>query len=331
MTNADPLSYIPNSRAASLFVYPATIGEVVDSIACLPNKGGNVDSIPMTVYKNISNIIASNIVDIFNSSVSEGVFPDVLKVARVVPILKSGNSRIVGNYRLISILHTLSKIIEKIMKSRVSSYLKKEDIMSKEQYDFRSGLSTSDAILEFTDRCTVNSDNKLFTIAVYLDLSKAFDTVDRNIMVSKLERMGIRGVVRDWFESYLTDRRMFVSTGGVNSDMKTVNIGLPQGTVFSPYLFSLYVNDMNKSSSKLNFVHFADDTNVFMSGNNLQNLCEEVSVELDKVWQWLKCNKLSLNISKTSFMLFTHSNVSMIPVNVSIGGNFIERTECINF
>ena len=141
-------------------------------------------------------------------------------------------------------------------------------------------------------------DNKLFTIAVCLDLSKAFDTVDRNIMVSKLERMGIRGVVRDWFESYLTDRRMFVSTGGANSDMKTVNIRLPQGSVSSPYLFSLYVNDMNKYSSKLNFVHFADDTTVFMSGKNLQSLCEEVSVELDKVWEWLKCNKLSLNIVK---------------------------------
>ena len=174
-------------------------------------------------------------------------------------------------------------------------------------------------------------DRKLFTIAVYPDLSKAFDTVDRNIIVNKLERIGIRSVVKDWFESYLTNRTMFVDIGGVNSSTKEMNIGLPQGSVSSPYLFSIYVNDMYKASNKLKFIHFADDTTVFMSGNNLQNLCEEVSTELCKVWEWLKCNRLSLNANKTSFMLFTHSNVSTIPISLSIGNNEIEKTDCCKF
>ena len=131
-------------------------------------------------------------------------------------------------------------------------------------------------------------DDKLHTIAIFLDLSKAFDTVNKNIMLGKLELLGFRGIVRDWFESYLSDRRMYVDVSGSNSQIKTVNIGLPQGAVTPSWLFSLYVNDMHRCSNKLTFIHFADDTTVFMSGSNLERLCEEVSEELQKV-DIIKC------------------------------------------
>ena len=143
------------------------MGEVVDIIQSVPNKGGNINTIPITVYKSISNLIAPIVVDIFNSSLSEGVLPDVLKLSRVVPVYKSGNSGIVCNYRPISILHTLSKIIEKIMKIRITNYLKEENILCKEQYGFRPGLGTSDAILKFTDSC--GEENSVSTGMVYID------------------------------------------------------------------------------------------------------------------------------------------------------------------
>ena len=331
VSNSDPLSYLSGTRSNSFFAVPATIDEVIRTIMSLPNRGGNIGSIPVSVYKRVSNIIAPIIVDIFNSSINEGIFPSVLKMARIVPICKSKSSMSVNGYRPISILHTLSKIIEKLMKSRVTSYLDRENILCNEQYGFRSGLSTSDAVLEFTSRCTKNLDNRLFTIAVCLDLSKAFDTIDKSIIINKLEKLGFRGNIRNWFESYLTDRGMFVDVCGVNSRTTFSNIGLPQGSVSSPYLFSLYVNDMCKSSNKLEFIHYADDTTVLMSGSDLQSLCRDVSIELNRVSDWLRCNRLLLNIEKTSFMLFTHSNIVDVPLSVSIGDNLIERSRCVKF
>ena len=131
----------------------------------------------------------------------------------------------------------------------------------------------------------------------------------------KLNRLGFRGAIADWFYSYLTDRKMYVDVDGCYSHVRTMNIGLPQGSVSSPYIFSLYVNDMCLSSSKLQFIHFADDTTVFMSGDNLGELCREVSEKLEKVNGWLNDNRLSLNVHKTSFMLLAHSSTDHIPIN----------------
>ena len=129
-------------------------------------------------------------------------------------------------------------------------------------------------------------------------------------MLKKHDYLGFRGVVNEWFASYLSDRRMYVQYENSRSVMKTLNIGLPQGAVSSPYLFTLYVNDMHQASDKLTFLHFADDTTVHMSGINLRQLCVDMSAELLKVSEWIKANRLSLNVDKTSFMLFTHKVVN---------------------
>ena len=126
-------------------------------------------------------------------------------------------------------------------------------------------------------------------------------------MLGKLELLGFRGIVRDWFESYLSDRRMYVDVNGSNSQIKTVNIGLPQGAVTSPWLFSLYVNDMHRCSNKLTFIHFADDTTVFMSGSDLERLCEEVNQELQKVDEWMRANRLSLNVEIFFYVIYSLS------------------------
>ena len=236
-----------------------------------------------------------------------------------------------NNFRPISILHVLSKILEKLMKTRVNSYLEKEKIICDKQYGFRSGYNTSDAIVEVVDKCVNCLDDGLFTVVVCLDLSKAFDTVNKNILIRKMECMGFRGAVLDWFESYLTGRRMYVEIEGHKSVVKDLNIGLPQGSVSSPYLFSLYINEMKNSSDKLNFTHFADDTTVFMSGNDIETLCRDISFELDKVSRWLKVNRLSLNIEKTQFMLLTHRNAVGIPISVAIDGVELAKTDCVKF
>ena len=331
LSNINPLNYLPNQVGTNFQMHLTSREEVVDIVSGLPNKGANINTIPIFVYKKLIEYIADIIVDIFNCSVTSGIFPATLKNSRVVPLFKSKSPKLVNNYRPISTLSVLSKIIEKIMKKRVVSYLEDNELICEKQYGFREGYNTSDAILEFTDICAHELDNRKFTIAVFLDLSKAFDTVNRQIMVSKLRNFGFVGADLNWFDGYLCDRKMYVDVNNSISSVRTLNIGLPQGSVSSPYLFSIYVNDMHRCSDRLSFVHFADDTTVFMSGDCIEELCLDISVELGKVSEWLRANRLSLNIDKTSFILFTHAHIERNYVSVSVGNHIIDQVNDIRF
>ena len=216
------------------------------------------------------------------------------------------------------------------MKIRVMQYLEKENIICSKQFGFRAGYSTSNAIVEMVDKVVHSLDNKLYTVAVFLDLRKAFDTVNRDIFVNKMERLGFRGSIFNWFKDYLTNRTIFTDVG-CHSDIRALNIGLPQGTVSSPYCFSIYINDMHRCSDKLNFIHFADDTTVYMSGSNLEQLCTEINIELQKLSMWLRAKRLSLNTNKTNYMLFTHANVSNRPISINMEGVQINRTDTVKF
>ena len=151
-----------------------------------------------------------------------------------------------------------------------------------------------------------------------MDFSKAFDTVNKDIMLDKLDRLGFRGIIRDLFDSYLSDRCIYVEVNGCKSETKTLNIGLPQGSVSAPWLFNLYINDIHRSSDKLNFLHFADDTTIYLSGRDLTRLCEEVCMELCKEDDWLKANRLSLNFDKTFYMIITHNNYRQCDLLVTL-------------
>lgn len=220
--------------------------------------------------------IAPIICDIFNCSISEGFFPTQLKLARTRPLHKGKSNRITNNFRPISLLPLMSKIIEKLMKKRSTQFISNNNILYDRQYGFRAGCSTSDAVLQFTDDCVTALDNKLFTIAIFLDFSKAFDTVNKDIMIRKLDRLGFRNNIGNFFDSYLSNRKMYVSVNGFDSTIRTTNIGLPQGSVSSPCLFSMYINDMHRTSDKFKFIHFADDTTIYMTGRDLTTLFEEV-------------------------------------------------------
>ena len=222
-------------------------------IKSVPYKPVNINIMPIFIYKKIAPLISPVICDIFNSSVNEGMFPSNLKLSRTRPLFKSKNTKVKDNYRPISLLPFLYKINEKLMKTRAIEFLNESEILYNKQFGFRAGCSTSDAVLHYVDDCVTALDKRPYTVTVFLDFSKAFDTVNHDIMLRKLDRLGFRGNTNDYFRSYLCDRRMCVSVNGCDSETKTMNIGLPQGSVSAPWLFSLYINDMHRTSRKLKF------------------------------------------------------------------------------
>ena len=212
---------------------------------------------------------------------------------------------------------------------RLMSYINKNDILYKGQYGFRQKLSTSLAIIDLIEEITSQIDKRNVTIGVFIDLKKAFDTIDHEILLNKLEIYGLRGVALNWLKSYLSDTKQFVNFNNSDSVELTVLCGIPQGSILGPTLFILYINDLHKVSNILNFILYVDDTNIFLSGNDLPELCSDMCNELKKLDLWFKVNKLSLNVSKTNFMVF--GNKKNKECNIFINGVKIEEVNYTKF
>jgi hypothetical protein len=173
------------------------------------------------------------------------------------------------------------------------------------------------ALLDIIDNITHTLDSKAYSLGIFLDLSKAFDTIDHSILLSKLENYGIRGSALNWFESYLSNRQQSVEINKNVSSLQTITCGVPQGSILGPLLFIIYINDITQVSSLMKFILFADDTNLLLSDCNLANLISKANIEINKISNWLKINKLSLNIKKTHYILF-HFRQRKIPQNLKI-------------
>lgn len=245
---------------------------------------------------------------ICNLSFQTGLFPDRMKIAKVIPLYKSGNKHHFTNYRPVSLLPQFSTILEKLFNNRLEEFIDKHKLLTESQYRFRSSRSTSLGLLDSTEYITNSIDKKQHVAGLFLDLRKAFDTIGHDILIRKLERCGVRGVVLNWVLSYLRDRKQFVKLNGCCSLCMDIACGVPQGSVFGPKFFNLYINGICKVSKVLKMVLFADDTNIFCSGDDLQHLLDELTTEISKVKFWLDKNKLSLNLNKTKIMVFGNSS-----------------------
>lgn len=317
----------PNQN--SFHIDPCTQDEVLNLISNLsPSNAVGLDNIPTKIIKISKHIISPYLTRIFNLSFALGIFPDLFKRSKIIPVFKADKKDLVNNYRPISILPCLSKILERLMFNRLLSFFDTNNVLYRYQFGFRKHYSTELALVEISDHIYKALDRSEFFFALYLDLSKAFDTVDFDILLEKLSHYGINGTALKWIKSYLTDRTQQVEIDGELSDPLTSVCGVPQGSILGPLLFLIYINDMSNSTDKFNFRLFADDTKIFASNSSLNEIQNLISTEIPKVTNWLYANRLSPNITKTKFVLFkARHKTENIDLHVILANATIERAQ----
>ena len=304
-TTRSPMSYLTHIYHKTIFLRPVSKNELILIMKQLKsNTSAGYDDLSPKVLQYGHQLLIDPLKHLVNLSLSQGIFPDELKIAKVLPLFKGGNQAVFNNYRPISILCSLSKIFERIFYNRLFEFLKQEDILYDKQFGFRKAHSTDMALTLLLDQISHAMEQGEYVLGVFLDFSKAFDTVNHDILLSKLDHYGIRGVANKWVSSYLSNRTQYVSYDGHTSVSKNIKCGVPQGSILGPLLFLIYINDLSKISHHLYMIMFADDTNVFLSGQNLAELESVMNSELKCMYEWLCANKLSLNINKTHYMIF---------------------------
>ena len=268
---------------------------------------------------------------ICNLSFQKGVFPTELKIANVVPIYKSGDEMIFTNYRPVSVLPVFSKLLERLMYNRLIGFINANNLLYEYQFGFQKGKSTHMALIFLIDKITEALDQGNCVIGIFIDFSKAFDTVDHKLLLQKMKLYGIQGTANQWFHDYLSNRYQYVTYNGVKSKQEIITCGVPQGSLLGPLLFLLYVNDLYLVTKASLPVLFADDTNIFITGKNSKEMCDKINEDLENIREWLCCNKLSLNILKTHYMVFTPRNKVVNDIDICINDVRIERVYVTKF
>ena len=322
-------------RAVAYFLKPIVESDIMEIINKLnPTKSAGCDNIGNNIIKKVSNEIIKPLTMIFNLSLSTGLFPDKLKIAKVIPIFKKDDPTVFSNYRPVSLLPCISKILERLVFDKCVEYISNKGILNEKQFGFRPKHATFMAIAQLVDKVNNAVENNETSIGIFLDLSKAFDTIDHNILLYKLEHYGFRGTALDWFKSYLTNRKQFISFNNCTSNLQSIECGVPQGSILGPLLFILYVNDITHTSSIVDFILFADDTTILFSDKNIVNKVSIVNRELKEVSNWFRANKLSINASKTNFMIMGTPHMTgkiQGDLNITLDNSLLDKVSSTKF
>ena len=297
--------FMPESIIHSMFIESVEQSEVYAIANKLKSKlSHGHDDISTKLLKNTITNILQPITHIINLSFNTGVVPQEMKIAKVIPIHKSADQSLLKNYRPVSLLPAFSKLLEKIMYKKIISYLNSNNILFKHQYGFRTKHSTLHPIIHLLNHCaeSSNKSDPEFTLAVFCDLSKAFDVISHDILLNKLNTYGIRGIANQWFKSYLTQRTQFVEIDKNKSNPLPIQCGVPQGSILGPLLYLIYVNDIYNSCTG-NILSFADDTTLYTSHSDIQQLYTTANTHINNLFEWFCANRLSLNANKTKYIV----------------------------
>ena len=301
--------YMKNKVTESFFLQPIIERNVEKQISKLKiNKSSGPDNISNKIIKACSTCFLTPLTMIYNSAFISGMYPTSWKQAKVIAMYKKGSHSDPNNYRPISLLSSFGKILERLIYDQMMSFIKKHSILFVYQYGFRQKHSTTLALVDIIDKIKNNLDENKFGIGIFLDVKKAFDTVNHEILFDKLEFYGFRGHSLSLLKSYLTGRTQFCTVNGKNSESLPIRCGVPQGSVLGPLLFILYVNDIQHCINKEYIKLFADDTGIFIFNHDLNLLLSEASNNMKKIDAWFSANKLALSLEKTNFLLFHGKN-----------------------
>ena len=327
-----PELFLADNLMNSMFLEPVVQDEVKDIIKNLKDSSAGWDTISSKIVKTSYVFFLTPLTHIMNLSLSKGVVPSELKIAKVIPLFKSGDPMQFSNYRPVSVLPVFSKVLERLMYSRLLSFINKNKLLYKFQFGFREDHSPQLALIYLIDKISNALESGDYVLGIFLDFSKAFDTVNHNILFTKLNHYGIRDTALQWLKSYLSNREQYVCFDGADSDRKRIKCGVPQGSILGPLLFLIYINDLASVSGNLFSLLFADDSNMFITGQNPDSLIETMNVEMIKVVDWLNINKLSLNLKKTHFIIFRRKREKILLSKSLIMNNVvIEMTENTKF
>ena len=313
---------LPHHTAPRLIFKPIQQKELQKIINKMePKTSSGHDHISNKILKELYPIIQKPLLHVLNRSIINRHVPESWKYAKVVPLHKKGSTKEAGNYRPISLLPTISKVIEKIIEKQTRDHLEQHNLITPQQFGFRPAHETTHAVLKATEYINKAWDRKHIPLAVFCDLKKAFDTVNFNILLSKIEHYNIDAT---WFRSYLHNRKQFTTVNGTKSNTRTITCGVPQGSILGPLLFLLYINDLPRASH-MSTILFADDTTLLTSAKTEEELIEDTNKGLRDIAQWFHANGLTAHPEKTTFMVFNYQNSKALNGKICFSQTKLQR------
>ena len=322
------LDLIPMNSSSISFNYTEE-NEVCKILDSMNNKSSKED-IPSKFLKYCKSHVSYCLAFLFNMCIDCGEFPKKFKLAKITPVHKKGSLSKIENYRPISVTCNASKIFDQLLNTRVQNFFQNNNLLSQNQFGFRKSRSTEQAAMKLIHRILPAISDKLFAVCVFLDFSACFDTIDREILFQKLYRYGVRGVGLNFIKSYFNHREQYVSYSNKNSEILIQNLGVIQGTKNGPSFFDIYSNDLNYLCNEDECILFADDTCLTYAHTDLQYLLNHVGQRLITILDWCRFNKLSINPSKSEFMIVTNRNIDFEP-HLRIGNDEISLKHSVKY